>query len=410
MDHSHSLASVETALNDLRQGRMVILVDSESRENEGDLIIPAEFINPGLINFLCQNASGIICLALTEEDFTRLQIPMMTPYNNSQQQTPFGVSIEAAWGVTTGVSAQDRAHTIQTAVNSQSGPQDIVMPGHIFPLKARKGGVLMRAGHTEGSVDLMRLAGLKPAAVICEVMNPDGSMARLENLQHFARQHHINMVSIDDLIDYRLRHESLVVLKDKAQLPSAEWGNLEIQSFQHFFKDEASIAIIKPPVFPQRPCLVRMHSQCFTGDVLGSLRCDCGKQLDAAMSLIARHGGVLLYLHQEGRGIGLMNKIRAYALQDQGLDTVEANHRLGFPADSRNYATAAQMLRALGITQVQLLTNNPQKVQELEKYGVSVCKRIALETPPTAENLNYLQTKREKLGHLLNISSLDPIN
>lgn len=403
MNHSRLLTSVETALNDLRQGRMVILVDSESRENEGDLVIAAEFINPSSINFLCQHASGIICLALTEEDFARLQIPMMTPYNNSQQQTPFGVSIEAAQGVTTGVSAHDRALTIQTAVNSKSGPQDIVMPGHIFPLKARKGGVLVRAGHTEGSVDLMRLAGLKPAAVICEVMNSDGSMARLENLQEFALKHGISMVSIDDLMDYRLRHESLVVPKDKALLPTAEWGNFEIQSFQHFFNDEASIAIIKNPISSQKPCLVRMHSQCFTGDVLGSLRCDCGKQLDAAMSLIAQQGGVLLYLHQEGRGIGLMNKIRAYALQDQGLDTVEANHRLGFPADSRNYATAAQMLRSMGITQVQLLTNNPQKVLELEKYGVNVVERIPLETQPTAENRNYLQTKREKLGHLLSV-------
>lgn len=401
MSYSNQFVSIETALNDLRQGRMVILVDSENRENEGDLIIAAEFITPAAINFFCQHASGIICLAMTEVDFQRLQIPMMASHNNSHQQTPFGVSIEAAHGVTTGVSTKDRAHTILTAINAQSTSQDIVMPGHVFPLKAQAQGVLVRTGHTEGSVDLMRLAGLKQAAVICEVMNPDGSMARLPDLLQFAARHQLSMVSIDDLIAYRMRHETLVTLGETARLPTEAWGDLTIQNFKHFYPQEHSIAIMKTSLNRQQPCLVRLHSQCLTGDVLGSLRCDCGRQLTAALAHIAKEGGVLLYLQQEGRGIGLVNKIKAYALQDQGLDTVEANHRLGFATDARNYGIAAQMLRALDIQQVRLLTNNPHKVASLEQYGVQVCERVPLETPPTAANTSYLRTKREKMGHLL---------
>lgn len=275
------------------------------------------------------------------------------------------------------------------------------MPGHVFPLKARTHGVLARPGHTEGSVDLMRLSGLKPAAVICEVMNPDGSMARLPDLRQFAQQHQLSMVSIDDLIAYRMRHETFVSLGESAQLPTEQWGGLQIQTFNNALQNESSIAILKQPLAGRQPCLVRLHSQCLTGDVLGSLRCDCGRQLSAALSRIAAEGGVLLYLHQEGRGIGLVNKIRAYALQDQGLDTVEANHHLGFAADSRDYGIAAQMLRALEITQVRLLTNNPHKVAGLERYGIHVRERVALETQPTETNAHYLRVKREKLGHLL---------
>ncbi len=394
---------IEIALADLRQGRMVILVDNENRENEGDLIIPAQHATADAINFMCQYGRGLVCLSLTELDFTRLQIPMMAVNNRSKHQTAFGVSFEAARGVSTGISVQDRAQTIKIAIDPQSSPSDIIMPGHIFPLKARSGGVLARQGHTEGSVDLARLAGCQPAAVICEIMNQDGSMARLQELSQFAQRHQLAIVSISDLIAYRIRHENLLQLGPSAPLPTEQWGPLHIQTFQSELTEEHSIAIIKASLNKEQPLLVRLHSECFTGDVLGSQRCDCGRQLNIGLSSIAERGGVLLYLRQEGRGIGLFNKIKAYALQDQGFDTVEANHRLGFAADQRDYGMAAQMLRALGISQVKLLTNNPHKVSSMEKYGITVKERIPLETKPLPSNSHYLRTKQEKLGHLLNI-------
>lgn len=395
------VSNVETALNDLRQGRMVVLVDNENRENEGDLVIAAEHATPAAINFFCQHARGLVCLPVPEADFNRLQIPMMAAHNRSKHQTAFGVSIEAASGVTTGISTADRARTIQVAIDPASGPGDIIMPGHIFPLRAQAGGVLARAGHTEGSVDLARLAGCKPAAAICEIMNPDGSMARLPDLIQFAQQHQLTLVSIADLVRYRLRWENLMELADNVPLPTESYGLLRLQSFRNPFTSDESFAIIKEPITTTRPCLVRLHSQCLTGDIFGSCRCDCGQQLSASLVQIAEQGGILLYLRQEGRGIGWLNKIKAYALQDQGLDTVEANHHLGFAADERDYGWAAQMLRALGVTEVRLLTNNPHKVTSLQEYGIRVSAREPLVIPASANNADYLRIKREKMGHLL---------
>ncbi|MBS0351748.1 MAG: 3,4-dihydroxy-2-butanone-4-phosphate synthase [Proteobacteria bacterium] len=399
--NNHTFASVEMILDDIRQGKMFILVDDEQRENEGDIVIAAEKITPEHINFLCQYARGLVCLSMQESDFTRLQIPMMTERNRSKLQTAFGVSIEAARGVGTGISAYDRAHTIQIAANKHSGPEDIVIPGHIFPLKAKDGGVLARQGHTEGSVDLVRLAGCNPAAVICEIMNPDGAMARLPDLIEFARHHQMHIISISQVLRYRMQIEQQVALGVSVPLPTAQWGMLTLQTFQSPWITDNYFAVIKTPIYPDKPCLVRIHSQCITGDIFGSQRCDCGLQLNNSLTRIAEEGGVLLYLPQEGRGIGFANKIRAYELQDQGMDTVEANHHLGFAADERDYSWAAQMLKALNITQVRLLTNNPHKINNLQEYGMVVTERVSLETPPVASNLNYLKTKREKLGHLL---------
>jgi 3,4-dihydroxy 2-butanone 4-phosphate synthase/GTP cyclohydrolase II len=397
---------IEEALEDIRQGKMVILVDDEDRENEGDLTMAAEKVTPEAINFMAKYGRGLICLSLTEEKLNELRLPMMVSENTSRFQTAFTVSVDARKGVTTGISAADRATTILTAVNENTQPEDLVSPGHIFPLRARQGGVLVRTGQTEGSVDLSRLAGLKPAGVICEVMKDDGTMARMSDLQIFAKEHGLKIVTIADLIKYRLNKESLVRRIVTATIPTKYGGVFEAIAYENDVDSYHHIALVKGEIGPDDTVLVRVHSQCLTGDVFGSKRCDCEEQLHTAMAMVEREGkGVIVYMRQEGRGIGLVNKLRAYCLQDTGKDTVEANEALGFKADMRDYGIGAQILADLGLHKIRLMTNNPRKIIGLEGYGIEVVERVPIETKPHQENIEYLKAKAKKMGHLLSIKS-----
>jgi 3,4-dihydroxy 2-butanone 4-phosphate synthase / GTP cyclohydrolase II len=394
-------AAIEDAITAIRAGKMVIVVDDEDRENEGDLTIAAEKITPDAINFMARYGRGLICLAMTPERLDELEIPLMVSQNSSRFETAFCVSIEAKRGTTTGISAADRAATVLAAIDPSTTPSDLVRPGHVFPLRARSAGVLVRAGQTEAAVDLARIAGLRPAGVICEIMNEDGTMARVPQLTSYTRQHDLLMITVADLITYRMRTESLVRCVASTKLPT-EYGEFRLNAFESQIDKQTHIALVCGDIGDGKDVLVRVHSQCLTGDVLRSMRCDCGAQLDQALRRIGGEGrGVLLYLDQEGRGIGLANKIRAYHLQDEGCDTVEANERLGFKADQRDYGVGAQILRELGICSMRLLSNNPRKLVALEGYGLSVAEWLPLEIPASDSTLRYLTTKKNKLGHVL---------
>jgi 3,4-dihydroxy 2-butanone 4-phosphate synthase/GTP cyclohydrolase II len=408
MDPNFQFDSIDDALSDLKAGRSIVVVDDENRENEGDLICAAQFATPDMINFMAVEARGLICLAMMGDRLDELELPLMVSSNtfeDSSEQTAFTVSIDGALhlGVTTGISAEDRAKTIQIAINPQAKPSDLRRPGHIFPLRAREGGVLKRAGHTEAGVDLARLAGLYPSGVICEIQNPDGSMARLPELVQYAKERQLKIISIADLISYRLQHERFIQRETTANLPS-QFGQFTIYAYRNLLDNSEHIAMVKgdPATFAAQPVMVRVHSECLTGDALGSLRCDCRMQLQAALKMVEAAGaGVVVYLRQEGRGIGLVNKLKAYALQDMGLDTVEANQKLGFPADQRNYGIGAQILNDIGVKQFRLITNNPRKIAGLKGYGLDMVDRVPLLIEATSYNVDYLTAKAQKLGHLL---------
>jgi len=395
------VSRIEEVLEDLQQGKMIILVDDESRENEGDLTIAAEMVTPEAVNFMAMHGRGLICLALSPEIVEALKLTPMVYDNKSPFKTAFTVSIEARCGVTTGISAADRAHTILTAVSTEAKPDDLVQPGHVFPLRARRGGVLFRTGQTEGSVDLARLAGLRPAAVICEIMKDDGTMARMPDLEKIADEYGLKIATVADIIAYRMKNESFVHKVAETVLPT-RYGEFKAMAFINDIDAFEHLALVKGTIDSEKEILVRVHSECLTGDVFGSYRCDCGEQLDKAMEIIQQEGlGVLLYLQQEGRGIGLANKLKAYALQDKGFDTVEANEELGFDADLRNYGVGAQILATIGVRKMRLMTNNPKKIVGLEGYGLQVTDRVPIEIEPRPENKRYLTTKCQKLGHLM---------
>jgi 3,4-dihydroxy 2-butanone 4-phosphate synthase/GTP cyclohydrolase II len=399
-------ATIEEAIEEIRQGRMVVVVDDEDRENEGDLTIAAQFATPEAVNFMVTHARGLVCLCLTEERCDELGLRQMTEQNETPFGTAFTVSVEAREGVTTGISAQDRAHTIQVAIDPTSQPSDLVVPGHVFPLRARRGGVLQRTGQTEAAVDLARLAGLNPAGVVCEIMKDDGTMARVPDLVPYCEQHGLKMVTVADLVEYRRRHEQLVERQTTVRLPTAH-GEFTAVAFRETLTGKHHVALVKGDVAGEPHVLVRVHSECLTGDVFHSLRCDCGEQLEHALGRIEAEGkGVLLYLSQEGRGIGLLNKLKAYELQEQGLDTVEANLRLGFAADQREYGIGSQILADLGLSTIRVLTNNPKKISGISGFGLEVVEQVPIRMPPNAENRRYLDTKRDKLGHTLHHQDL----
>jgi 3,4-dihydroxy 2-butanone 4-phosphate synthase/GTP cyclohydrolase II len=400
-------ATIEEALEEIRAGRMIVVCDDEHRENEGDLTLAAQFATPEAINFMAKEGRGLICLSLTPERCDQLGLELMAAKNESSFETPFTVSIEAREGVTTGISAHDRARTIQVAVDPASNPRDLVQPGHVFPLKSRAGGVLERTGQTEAAVDLARLAGLNPAGVICEVMNDDGTMARVSDLAGYCARHELKMITIADLIAYRRRHDKLVERVAEAKLPTA-FGEFEVVGYRALVDEKHHVALVKGEVSGRSDVLVRVHSECLTGDVFHSLRCDCGEQLESALAMIEAEGeGVLLYLAQEGRGIGLLNKLKAYRLQEDGMDTVEANLELGLPADLRDYGIGAQILVDLGLSSIRILTNNPKKIRGLEGYGLSVSAQIPIEHAPNEHNAQYMRTKAQRMGHTLHHQGLN---
>jgi 3,4-dihydroxy 2-butanone 4-phosphate synthase/GTP cyclohydrolase II len=401
-----AFATIEDAIEDIRQGKFVVVVDAADRENEGDLTIAAQFATPEAVNFMTKEARGLICLCLTEERCDELGLRQMTERNETPYGTAFTVSVEAREGVTTGISAPDRSRTIQVAIDPKTTPDGLVQPGHVFPLRAREGGVLVRAGQTEAAVDLARLAGLIPAGVVCEVMNEDGTMARVPDLVPYCDRHGLKLVTVADLIEYRRRHERLVERMTTVRLPTA-YGEFTAVAFRESLTGKHHVALVKGEVEEQENVLVRVHSECLTGDVFHSLRCDCGEQLEQALRRIAsEERGVLLYMAQEGRGIGLLNKLRSYELQENGLDTVEANLELGFAPDMRDYGIGNQILAELGLTTIRILTNNPKKITGIEGFGLEVVEQVPIETEPTAQNLRYLATKRDKLGHKLHHQDL----